>query len=215
MPESLPMKTPALTRPAMLASALCLLAAALAPAQAEEDPHAHHHHQMAMTEPSVNVTSASYRLAPVVLVKADGKRTDLVRELTDKRPVLLNFIFTTCTAICPAMTHTLAEVQRQLGSEADNIHVMSISIDPENDTPAKLRAYAQQYGAGANWDFYTGSANDSIAVQKVFAAYRGDKMNHEGLTLMRAAPGKPWVRLDGLANPNQIVTEFRKLASAH
>ncbi len=200
----------------LAAATVSLWAATALPAHAEDDPHAHHHHhEMAMTEPGVKVSTASYPVVAVALVKADGKHTDLARELSDKRPVVLNFIYTTCTAICPVQTHTLAEAQRQLGADASKIHLMSISIDPENDTPAKLREYARQYGAGTNWDFYTGTAESSIAAQKSFEAFRGDKMNHEGLTLMRASPGKPWVRLDGLAKPDQIVAEFRKLSAAN
>jgi protein SCO1/2 len=196
-------------RQLLLAASFGLLAATAVPA------YAHDHQEMAATEPGVHVSTANYKIGAVALVKADGKSTDLALELSDKRPVVLNFIFTTCTAICPLMTRTLAEVQQQLGADAAKMHVMSISSDPENDTPSKLREYAQQHGAGANWDFYTGTAANSIAAQKTFAAYKGDKMNHEGLTLMRAAPGKPWRRLDGLADAEQIVAEFRKMASAN
>jgi protein SCO1/2 len=207
-------RIPRLSR-TLVAAGLGLLAGATGPvAMAEDDPHAHHHHQMAATEPGVHISTASYKVGAIPLVKADGKRVDLAQELSDKRPVILNFIFTTCTAICPVMTHILAEAQRQLGADAAKVHLMSISIDAENDTPPKLRDYAALHGAGTNWDFYTGTEASSVAAQKAFAAYRGDKMNHEALTLIRGAPGKPWLRLDGLASADQIVTELRKLAPA-
>ena len=54
----------------------------------------------------------------------------------------------------------------------------------------------------------------SVAVQKAFAVYTPDKMNHAPLTLMRAAPGKPWVRLDGLATPDQLLQEYRRITAA-
>ena len=66
--------------------------------------------------------------------------------------------------------------------------MVSISIDPEYDTPEALNAYARRFDAGPQWEFLTGSLDDSIAVQKAFDADRGDKMNHAPLTLFRATP---------------------------
>jgi protein SCO1/2 len=53
-----------------------------------------------------------------------------------------------------------------------------------------------------------------IPFQKAFDAYRGDKMNHLPVTFVRLAPGKPWVRLDGFATPDDIVREYRTLVAA-
>jgi protein SCO1/2 len=92
--------------------------------------------------------------------------------------------------------------------------MVSISIDPEQDTPARLREFAARYKAGPNWDFYTGTAAASISVQKAFNAYRGDKMNHEPLTLLRKAPDQPWMRVEGLAAPEELVTWVRSLMAA-
>jgi protein SCO1/2 len=88
--------------------------------------------------------------------------------------------------------------------------LVSISTDPEQDSPARLHAYAQQFHAERGWDHYTGTLSASIAVQRAFGAYHGDKMSHAPLTLMRAAPGKPWVRLDGFATGRDLLAE-RKL----
>jgi protein SCO1/2 len=103
-------------------------------------------------------------------------------------------------------------VQAKLGERGAKIHMVSVSIDPEYDTPKRLLAYAKENKTGPQWDFYTGSIGDSITVQKAFDAYRGDKMNHAPVTLLRAAPGKPWVRLDGFASPDVIVKEYLALA---
>jgi protein SCO1/2 len=156
-------------------------------------------------------TTADYRLAQVKLVRADGVRVDFPAAIDDGRPVLLNFVYTTCTAICPAMTQVFAEVQKQLGDDAARLHMVSLSIDPEQDTPKRLAEYAKTYAAGPEWRFYTGTVEASIAVQKSVAAFRGDKMNHTPLTLLRPAPGQPWVRLDGFATPEQLLREVRPL----
>ena len=131
----------------------------------------------------------------------------LAHELDDGRPVLLDFIYTTCTTICPVMSQTFAEVQKRLGSEASKVKMMSVSIDPEEDTPARLTEYAKRYRAGGQWSFYTGTVEASIAVQRAFNVYRGDKMNHAPVTLYRAAPGQPWIRMDGFVTPGAVLAE--------
>src|SRR5205823_5122572 len=79
------------------------------------------------------------------LVRADGQRVSLPHELDDGRPVLLNFIFTTCSSTCPLTSRTLEEFQDKLGPEAARVHLMSISIDPEQDTPSRLAEYARKF----------------------------------------------------------------------
>jgi protein SCO1/2 len=110
------------------------------------------------------------------------------------------------------MSATFTQVQEELGPEREKVRMVSISIDPEHDTPERLREYAQRYKAGAGWKFLTGSLDDSIAVQKAFDVYRGNKMSHEPTTLLRVSEGGAWVRLDGIASAAQIVSEYRASA---
>src|SRR5579859_7556713 len=102
------------------------------------------------------------------------------------------------------MTQTLSQFQDLLDKDRSRVHLMSISIDPEQDTPAQLRAYAKKFHAEEGWTFYTGSHDASIALQKAFNLYRGDKMRHSSVTFMRAAPGLPWTRIDGVASPDDL-----------
>ena len=163
---------------------------------------------------ALQITTISPRLPTVYLVRADGKKVQLAAELDDGRPVVLNFIFTTCPGICPIMSHTFAMLQDKLRGESRQVHMVSISIDPEQDTPARLRDYAKQFFAGKDWQHYTGSVEASIAVQQAFGAYAGDKMRHDPVTFMRAAPNRPWERIDGFASADQLLSEFTRLMSA-
>jgi protein SCO1/2 len=152
--------------------------------------------------------SEAERLIPnVMLIRDDGKSVALASELDDGRPVVLNFIYTSCTTICPLSSQLFEQFQEDLGAQAGAVHLMSISIDPEEDTPARLRAYAAQFHAKRGWDHYSGSLASTMQVQRAFNAYRGEKMSHSPLTLMRAAPGKPWVRFDGFARADDLMTE--------
>lgn len=182
-------------------------------ALAGEHSHDHEHHSDASRSEAAYVrTTAHYTVPDVALLDAAGVPVPLRSNLDDK-PVILNFIFTTCGAVCPVMSHTFAQVQDVLGNERDAVKMVSISIDPEQDTPAALKAYASKYGAGPNWQMLTGSRDMSIAVQRAFDVYRGDKMNHQPATFLRARSGERWVRLDGFASAADIVREYRALSA--
>lgn len=168
------------------------------------DPHAHHH---GLGTGAVRST-ASYAVPDVQLVRDDSKTVQLARELEDGRPVVLSFIFTSCTTVCPMISATLAQLERKLGPARDQVHLVSISIDPEFDTPARLHDYARKLGAGPSWNHYGGTLAASQAVQRAFNAYRGDKMNHSPVTLVRAAPGAQWARIDGFATADQLLAEL-------
>jgi protein SCO1 len=204
--------TPATCRPcrsAMLALSLCMVPCL--PAMAA-DHHEHHHHAMPGAQSAYVRTLASYTVPDVRLLDADGAGVALRRRLDDK-PVILNFIYTSCTAICPVMSATFSQVQAALGAERDAVRMVSISIDPEHDTPAALKSYAKKFAAGPQWQMLTGSLDSSIAVQRAFDVYRGDKMAHTPATFLRAGAGQPWVRLDGFASASTILREYRQLAS--
>jgi protein SCO1 len=192
-------------------AALCIWAPGALAADAP-DAHEHHHHHVI---PQTARTLAAYTVPEVNLVRDDGKTVQLARELDDGRPVVLSFIYTSCTTVCPMVSHVLADLQSRLGQKRDQVHIMSVSIDPEYDTPARLREYARQLGAGPEWQHYTGTLAASQTAQRAFAVYRGDKMNHAPAVLVRSLPGAQWVRIDGFATADELLAELPgRLAAA-
>lgn len=173
--------------------------------------HQHHHHGTAANGYSRSV--ATYQTPDVTLVDTDGNPVPLADRLDDGEPVMLNFIFTTCTTVCPVMSATFSQVQTMLDQEGTTAHMVSISIDPEHDSPAQLSEYAKRFEAGPQWSLLTGSIEDSIAVQRAFNVYRGDKMNHEPVTFMRSGADQPWVRIDGFASAEELLSEFRQITA--
>jgi protein SCO1/2 len=207
VPESKPLLLRALLW--ALLSALALLAAGVGdPAAAHEN---HAAHQAAAGQQRSEHT---YTVPAIKVQRADGKRMSLVDAIDDGRPVLLNFIYTSCNAICPVTSQVFVEVREKLGAGRDKINMVSVSIDPEQDTPAKLTEYAQRFGAAGVWSHYTSSSADAVAIQRAFGAWRGDKMNHQPTTYLRPAPGKPWVRLDGFYGPTALLGELQKTVLA-
>lgn len=171
-------------------------------------------HEHIMGQQPARISSVQYVVPEVTLLRDDGKSVSLPAEMDDGRPVMLNFIFTSCGSICPLMSQIFAQVQRKLGPDSARVHLMSISTDPEYDTPARLREYAAKFRAGPGWQHYTGTLDASLAAQRAFDVYRGDKMSHTPVTLLRAAPGQPWRRIDGFVTPDEITNEYRQLLAA-
>lgn len=175
------------------------------------DPHAAHRAQLATA-----ATRSIVRLAapPIELVRDDGRHVRLGDELDDGRPVVLAFIYTSCTTICPLTSQTLSRVQQLLGPDHERVHLVSVSIDPEQDTPARLREYAQTFHAGRAWQHYTGTRAASEYVQRAFGVYRGDKMSHPPAIFVRPALGGEWIRLDGFPTADQVLAELPQAHAA-
>ena len=152
----------------------------------------------------------SYTIPDVVLVDADARPVRLRELLASDDPVMLNFIFTSCSTVCPVMVKVFADVPSRLGPAGKDLRLISISIDPDNDTPGQLKAWAAHVGDASRWRFLTGRVESIRSVQLAFDNYRGDKMAHEPLTLIRAAGAKSWLRIDGFASPDELASEYAK-----
>jgi len=171
----------------------------------------HQQHHQTPTPEQYSRVVASYDPPDVMLVDMTGAEVALSTVLHHAGPVLLQFIFTTCPTVCPVLSEVFAVAQDTLGPELHNVRMVSISVDPEHDTPARLQAYAQKFRAKQQWRFLTGKRQDIVAVQKAFEAYWTNKMRHEPRTYLRAALDAPWVRLDGFMSATELVTEYYRL----
>ena len=109
------------------------------------------------------------------------------------------------------MTATFARLRRELGADGATLRLVSISIDPQHDTPHELKEYAGRYGVGADWQLLTGEPDRIAAVLKAFDAFAGSKTNHQPLTFFHTPGRRDWVRLKGLASAADLAREYRRL----
>ena len=114
------------------------------------------HAQKASEQPAES--PAHQYFTDVRLVTQDGHSVRLYSDLLKDKVVVINTFFGTCTGSCPRMASTLSALQERLGDRlGKDVFLLSISVDPENDTPAKLKEYAAQFHARPGWLFLTGS----------------------------------------------------------
>ncbi len=143
----------------------------------------------------------------------NSRKESLVSILDQGYPIIMDFIFTSCPSFCPIISANFAYLDRKLLTTADPLRIVSISIDPDHDTPARLREYAKRYHASPRWQFYTGGYQDIISIQRAFDAFRGDKMNHEQLVFMRGSNQDGWLQLKNLITPKKLIEQYENMIS--
>jgi protein SCO1/2 len=148
----------------------------------------------------------------VTLIDQDGDRIDFRALTLSDKPVFVDFIFATCTTICPVLSAGYTSIQRKLGDNLDRVSLVSITIDPENDGPEELTAYLEKYRAKPGWEFLTGTRDDIDRVMQAFDAYIPDKMSHKPLLFIRAPKDGSWVRLYGFASSADLMAELERAA---
>jgi len=153
----------------------------------------------------------NYTIPDVVVINQNGEQVRLRSFLADPtRPVVVDFIYGTCTTICPILSAGFANLQRKLGADSDKVRLVSITIDPENDSPKVMKEYLKRYQAKPGWDFLTGSRADINQVMKAFNAYFPDKMSHLPLNFIREPGTGKWIRLYGLLGSGDFMNECQK-----
>ncbi len=154
-------------------------------------------------------TVEKYKVPDVTLVNQDGKRIDLKTFLDGDKPVILDFIDGTCTTICPVLSIGFSHFQKKMGPDVDKVRLVSISIDPDNDTPQVMKEYLQRYNAREGWDFLTGKREDIIKVMRAFDAYVTNKMNHYPLTILHGPGDENWIRINELLSTSELMKEYK------
>lgn len=192
-------------RPRLPALALVLI---VTTGSGDARAHEAHTHANAPTQSDYVRSEHQYALPDVALVDSTGARIVLPQLLGADKPVVMGFVFTSCSAICPVLSATFAQVQRRLGERREAVRLVSISIDPEFDTPQRLHDYARKFDAQADWRWVTGAPRDITAVQRAFDAYRGGKNNHLPLLFVRPNAASAWIRIEGFASAEVLLREI-------
>jgi protein SCO1/2 len=196
---------------------LALLTTLALPLQAEPPAPEHQHHHHVADAPAAPAQEESVQLSipDVALVDQDGKPVHFYSDLVQGKVVLMNFIFTSCTTICPPMGATFAKVQKLLGERAGrDIHLISVSVDPGTDTPQRLTAWKQKLGGGPGWTLVTGDKESVTRLLKALGVYTASISDHTPLVLAGNDAQGRWTRAYGLAPPAKMVELVDQMTSA-
>jgi cytochrome oxidase Cu insertion factor (SCO1/SenC/PrrC family) len=170
-------------------------AATQAPATQEQPP------------PAVDNLS-SLKIPDTPVVDQNGRRLRFYTDLVKGKTVAINFIFTTCTTICPPLTATFRRVQQALGERAGReVELISISVDPATDVPERLKDFSSKFKAGPGWTFVTGSKPEIDSLLRALGGFVADKNDHTPMLLIGNDAAHYWTRTYGLS-PASKLTEL-------
>src|SRR5688572_11167586 len=146
----------------------------------------------------------------VQLVTQDGKAVRFYDDLVKDKIFVLSFLFTTCRDFCPLAAARLSELQEKLGDAVGrDVYFYSISVDPETDTPERLKEYAKTFRAGPGWLFLTGKPEDIRALRYKFGDRAKTLSQHRNEVLLGNGATGDWARNSVMADLNSLAVAVR------
>jgi protein SCO1/2 len=160
-------------------------------AAGEDDPHAAH--KAMMNKPAEPAESTRVDLLDHLLLDQHGREVKFVSDVIGDRIVVMDFVYTTCTTVCPVISAVFGQVQNKLGDRlGDDVVLVSVSVDPVRDTPQRLKAYSKIR----------------------LGAYSPNFEDHAAMVLIGDGQSGQWSRLYGFPNPDRIVEQVNALRAA-
>ena len=150
------------------------------------------------------------RFPETAVLDQDGRRLSFYNDLVKGHTVAINFVFTSCTTICPVLAANFRKVQQDLSANDKDVRLISISVDPVNDTPKQLKHFADQFHAAPGWSLVTG---DKAEIDKLLGALGlpvRNKLEHTPTVLVGNDTAGYWQRVDGLTSSAVILRTIRE-----
>jgi cytochrome oxidase Cu insertion factor (SCO1/SenC/PrrC family) len=162
--------------------------------------------EAAVKETPTSPNRAKMVIPDVNVLDQHGNALHFYSDLIKGKTVAINFIFTNCTTICPPLAATFARLQREMGDKIGNeVHLISISVDPLTDTPERLKAWGAKFKAGPGWTFVTAEKQEMDKLLNALGAAVSKREDHTPAMIIGNDSKGVWTRTYGLAKINQIV----------
>lgn len=159
-----------------------------------------------MSDAHESHAASKMSIPDVELLDQNGRVVRFYTDLVKGKVVAVNFIFTTCTTICPPLGATFARVQRELGARTGrDVHFISISVDPATDTPERLKAWGAKFHAAEGWTLVTGRKPQVDELLRALGAATSSPADHSPTVLIGNDAAGQWTRAYGIARPAVLV----------
>lgn len=151
-------------------------------------------------------SAAEKYFTDIQLVNQNGEKMRFYHDLLQGKTVIINSFFATCQGSCLPITRNLEKVQEALGDRlGKDARIISISVDPEVDTPPELKAFSKKFHARPGWYFLTGSKEDVAFVLKKLGQYVEDKNDHFNIIIIGNDRTGLWKKAFGLAKSEELI----------
>jgi protein SCO1/2 len=142
----------------------------------------------------------------VELINQDGQKVRFYSDVLKDKVVVINTFFTTCTGVCPPINRTLERMQEALGDRlGKDAFLVSMSVDPETDTPSKLKEYSQRFHARPGWIFLTGKKENVDWALYKLGQYVETKDGHTTIIIIGNEPKGLWKKAFGMAKADELM----------
>ena len=142
----------------------------------------------------------------VELINQDGKKVRFYSDVLKGKTVIVNAFFTSCTSVCPPMNRNMEKIQEALGDRVGrDVFLVSMTVDPETDTPARMKEYAKKFHAGPGWLFLTGKKENLDWALYKLGQYVENKDDHQTVLIIGNEPTGLWKKAFGMANVAELV----------
>lgn len=195
-----------------LAAAALLAVVVPAPAQA----HGTAGHEDGAPAHAGETKSADVALRAATLTDHHGRPVRFPEEAVGGRIVVVSFVYTSCTTTCPITAALMAQVEAELAGveTGGEVRLLTISVDPVTDVPARMAAFAARFGAGPDWLWLTGDYRAVVDVLTGLDVYTPNFEEHPSVILVGDAQSGDWRRYFGVPSPNRLVDRIETLLAA-
>jgi protein SCO1/2 len=150
----------------------------------------------------------------VTLINQDKKSVHFYDDLIRGKIVVIQFMFSNCEKLCPMVTPNLVKVQKELRGQAPGkVSFVSITVDPDHDTPELLKAYSQKFHVQPGWQFLTGSRADIDRIRRELGVYDPEDQQFEHMNVLTVGnePVGDWFGIRALDKPDVIAYTVLRL----
>ena len=156
--------------------------------------------------PTPERSPAEKYFSDVELINQDGQKVRFYTDVLKNKVVVINTFFTTCTSICPPMNRNFEKIQEALGDRlGKDAFLVSISVDPETDTPPRLKEYSRRFHARPGWMFLTGKKENVDWALYKLGQYVETRDNHTSIFIIGNEPKGLWKKAMGLAKAEELI----------
>ncbi len=162
-----------------------------------------------------NWPAAEIRIVDARLSDMNGSPIDFARDAIKDRIVAINFIYSSCRTLCPLSSATFKLLQDRLSDRlGKDVWLISLTLDPQSDTPDRLREFADQFEPAPAWLWLTGAPANMETVLQGLGVSVANFREHAPLTLIGDAKFGRWTQLNAMPSPTQIEAELKRLWAA-
>jgi len=178
------------------------------------DPHARHR-AMLKKQHTGEAATADIAFLDKPLLTRNGDTVLFASDAIGERIAVIDFVYTTCTTVCPALSAIFQQVQGRLGDRlGDDVRLISVSVDPVRDTPQRMKAYADRLHARPDWLWLTGEKTTVDEVLRALGAYSPNFEDHPAIVLVGDPQSGVWKRFFGFPSTGKIMTLVDELTAA-